>query len=250
MVAKTTAGSRRNEPRSAHMENDRIAIRGTVTRDPELSTTNRGKLYTRINVAADEVSVGGRDVNPQDHKYQNIVFWGVDAVDKVSEVKQGAQVSVSGEHVVRQAEGRDGQMRTFSEIHHASLSIDRPPRDKVAGVAIEMKGEVLYEPELKAVPGSTGKFYTVITIRPENGSDRVRAPFFGDDAVELARAVRKGAQVSLKGELVEREYTNREGVQTKGLEVQKASMHIFGKDREAASPEESRSRHHEQELGG
>ena len=78
------------------MDNERIAIRGTVTRDPELSTTPKGKIYTRINVAADEVTIGGNKVNASENKYQSVVFWGVDAVDKVKEVKQGAQVAVHG----------------------------------------------------------------------------------------------------------------------------------------------------------
>jgi single-stranded DNA-binding protein len=232
------------------MDNEQIAIRGTVTRDPELNTTSRGKIYTRINVAADEVTIGGSAVAAREHKYQSVVFWGVDAFDMVREVKQGAQVSVSGDRVVRQAEGRDGQMRVFSEIHHGSLSIDKQPREKVPGVAVEMKGQVAYEPELKAIPGSSGKFYTVITIRPDDGSDKVRAPFFGEDAVELARAVKKGSEVELKGELVEREYTNREGVQTKGLEIQKASMRVLEKGRSGERPTVTLPRQGEQELGG
>jgi single-stranded DNA-binding protein len=231
------------------MDNDRIAVRGTVTRDPELSTTSRGKIYTRINLAADQLTVADQEFDAQAHKYHSVVFWGVEALDKVREVKQGAQVSVSGDHVVRQVEGRDGQMRVFSEIHRPSLNVEKQPRDKGQGVAVELEGKVLYEPELKAVPGSLGKFYTVITVQPDNGTDRIRVPFFGDHAVELARAVRKGAPVSLKGELVEREYTNREGVQTKGLEIQKASMQLLekGQAMEASTAELPRNR--EQGLG-
>jgi single-stranded DNA-binding protein len=232
------------------MDNDRIAIRGTVTRDPELNTTSRGKLYTRINVAADEVTIGGNAVSAQDNKYQSVVFWGVDAVDMVKGLKQGAQVSVTGDRVVRQVEGRDGQMRVFSEIHHGLLAIDKQPRERSPGVAVEMKGQVVYEPELKAVPGSSGKFYTVITIRPENSTDKIRAPFFGDDAVELARAVKKGSEVELKGELVEREYTNRQGVQTKGMEIQKATMRVIDRGRAGERPTVTLPRQGEQELGG
>src|SRR5688572_24873266 len=58
------------------MDNERIAIRGTVTRDPELSTTPKGKIYTRINVAADEVTIDGNKMNASENKYQSVVFWG------------------------------------------------------------------------------------------------------------------------------------------------------------------------------
>src|SRR5688572_3734846 len=121
------------------MDNERISIRGTVTRDPELSTTPKGKIYTRINVAVDEVTIADRKMNPDEHKYQSLVFWGVDAVDKVAAVKKGAQVAVSGDRVVRQVEGRDGQMRVFSEIQRGALKIEKQPREKVQGIATEMK---------------------------------------------------------------------------------------------------------------
>ena len=209
------------------MDNERIAIRGTVTRQPELSTSPKGKIYTRINVAADEVTIGGNKVSPTENKYQSVVFWGVEAVDKVKEVKQGAQVAVTGQRVVRQAEGRDGQMRVFSEIHRGSLTIEKQPREKVQGVPVELKGEVLYDPELKAVPASPGKFYTVVTIRPENGAEKVRAAFFGDEALDLARSVKRGSQVLVKGEMVEREYINREGLTAKSLELQRADMRVL-----------------------
>jgi single-stranded DNA-binding protein len=235
------------------MDNERIAIRGTVTRDPELQTTNKGKIFTRVSLAADEVTIGDRALNikeVQENKYHSVVYWGVAALDKVAEVKQGARVAVVGDHVVRQAEGRDGQMRVFSEIHHGALTIEKGPREKIQGVPVEMNGEVLYDPELRVVPGSPGKFYTVITVQPENGSDRVRTPFFGEDAVELARAIRKGSQVSIKGEMIEREFTNREGVQSKGLEIQKASIRVLSKDRGVEQPNGEVARGEEQGLGG
>jgi single-stranded DNA-binding protein len=209
------------------MDNERIAIRGTVTRDPELNTTPKGKIYTRINVAADEVTIDGNKMDASENKYQSVLFWGIEAVDRVKEVKQGAQVAVTGQHVVRQAEGRDGQMRVFSEVHRGSLIVEKQPRERVKGVSVEIKGEVLYDPELKAVPGSTGKFYTVVTIRPENGGEKVRAAFFGDEALDLARLVRKGAQVLVRGEMVEREYKNRDGLPAKSLELQKADMRVL-----------------------
>ena len=188
----------------------------------------------------------------REHKYQSVVFWGVDAFDMVREVKQGAQVSVSGDRVVRQAEGRDGQMRVFLvNPPRVTSASTKQPREKVPGVAVEMKGQVAYEPELKAVPGSSGKFYTVITIRPDDGSDKIRAPFFGEDAVELARAVKKGSEVELKGELVEREYTNREGVpdQRTGNSEGEHAGAGQGTKRRAANRHASRGQG-EQELGG
>ena len=183
------------------------------------------------------------------HKYQNVVFWGVDAVDKVQELKQGAQVSVSGDRVVRQVEGKDGQMRVFSEIHRGNLTIEKQPREKIPGVPIEMKGEVLYDPELRALPGNAGKYYAVLTIRPNDGSDKVRAPFYGHKAMEIARSMRKGSEVSIKGELIEREYTTREGMQVKGLEIQKAILPSLEVARGKESPEAIRPQAAEEGLG-
>jgi single-stranded DNA-binding protein len=204
---------------------ERIAVKGTVTQEPKVGQTDKGKLYTRISIAADEVVIDGRKVKADANKWHTAVFWGVDAVDRANDVKQGAQISIEGDRKVRQAEGRDGKMREFSEIHHGSLQIERQPREKVSGVPVELKGEVLYDPELKAAAGRQGQYYTVLTIRPEqNNEEKVRAAFFGKDAMEVARSVRKGADVSLKGELVEREYTNNKGEQVRGVELLGAKM--------------------------
>jgi single-stranded DNA-binding protein len=228
-------------------KSERIAAKGTVTNEPKVNSTDKGKLYTRITIAADTVSIDGRPVKAEDHKWQTAVFWGVDAVDRVNEVRQGAVVSIEGDHKVRQVEGReDGKMREFSEIHHGALQIEKQPRERVAGVPVELKGEVLYDPELKGMAGRPGQFYTVVTVRPENTEDKVRAPFFGDEAVAIARSVRKGAEVSLKGELVQREYTNAKGVQTTGMELQKAEVRLPQKDR---TGERGTRREAEAELG-
>jgi single-stranded DNA-binding protein len=74
--------------------------------------------------------------------------------------------------------------------------------------------------------------------------DKVRAVFFGEEAMSLARTIHRGDKVALKGELVEKEYTNREGTPTKSLEVQKASMEVLDKGRSAVP-----SRDVEQGLG-
>lgn len=225
-------------------KNEGIAVRGFVTRDPELSRTERGKLYTRINIAADQVSIGESKVNPQENRFHTAVYWGVDAVDKVDQLKAGAEVSVSGEHVLRQFEGLDGTMKASSEIHRPELTLEKAPREKVQGVPVEMKGEVLYDPELRATARQS--FYTTVTIRPDNGGDKVRAAFFGDEAMKFARLLTKGARVEVKGELVEREYMNREGQPAKGLEIQKASLRTLEKDH---SMERPRERDADQGLG-
>jgi single-stranded DNA-binding protein len=224
------------------LASERIAIRGVVSRDPELNRTPKGKVFARVNLAVDEVQIDGKKENAGNYKWQTAVFWGVDAADKVAQLKAGTQVFVEGERVVRQYEGRDGQMRVSDEIHQAAVTVEKAPREKVAGVAIDMKGEVLYAPELKASTGS--KFYTTITIQPETGRDKVRAVFFGEEAMSLARTVHRGDKVALKGELVEKEYTNREGTPTKSLEVQKASMEVLDKGRSTGP-----SRDAEQGLG-
>jgi single-stranded DNA-binding protein len=232
-------------------KSERIVIRGVVSRDPELSRTDKGKLFTRVNVAADEVQIEGAKMNAQDHKWQNAVFWGVDAADQVAQLKAGAQVAIEGKRVVREYTGRDGQPKVSTEIHSPTLTLEKAPKERVEGVAVEMKGAVVYDPELKASSGN--KYYTMVTVQPENGTDKVRAVFFGDEAKDVARSVKKGMTIGLEGNLVEKEYTNREGVQTKGLEVQRASWTMEkATEKSVKQPpakQAARGRQNEQGLG-
>jgi len=146
------------------MDKSEISIRGTVAQKPELNRTSTGKVFTRINVAADEVSVDGQKIDAKENKWHSVVFWSADAVDMSTNVKQGPQVAVNGQQVIRQAESRvNGEMKTFSEIHRAQLTIEKEPKPRAKGVDVEMKGEVLYDPELKA--SANGKYYTTVTIR-------------------------------------------------------------------------------------
>ena len=213
---------------------ERIAIKGTITRDAAVSRTEKGKLFTRLNIAADEVTIGGRKVSAEEHKWQTAVFWGVDAVDK-GDLKKGTQVSLEGDRVLRPVEGHDKEMRTFSEIHHGDLKIEKLPRERPQGVPVNMTGEVLYDPELKATPRNS--YYTLVTIRPQDSSDKVRAVFYGAEAMEHARTVRRGAQVQISGQLVEQEYTNpRDGAQTKGYEIHKGELQLLDKQRATERP--------------
>jgi single-stranded DNA-binding protein len=205
-----------------------ISVVGTITRDAELGRTDRGKLYTRLHIAADEVTIDGQKADPAANKWQNAVFWGIDAKDKAS-LKQGTQVSITGERLVRQVERRDGSgMQTFAEIHRGELEVLKVPKERPPGVPIDMKAEVLYDPEFQST--ANGQFYTRVHLRPENGGEKMTATFWGQDAEDVARSLRKGAPVAVKGELVVREY-EKGGNPVKAFEVAKPKLEVLEQGR-------------------
>jgi len=93
-----------------------LEIRGTVAKDPELQFTASEKPFTRILIAADQVSRGTAKLDPDQNKWHYAVCWGDKAKEAVQTFKKGMDVQVTGEQRVAQYE-RDGRQFTSSELH-------------------------------------------------------------------------------------------------------------------------------------
>jgi single stranded DNA-binding protein len=108
---------------------DRMAVKGTVTEDPQLRETRDGKLVARLNVATKSAERNGQQVPGE--RWYTAVFWGQAAEDCVARTKKGTEVQVTGELVVREYEGKDGGGRRLSpEIHRPTLEV--PGREKAS----------------------------------------------------------------------------------------------------------------------
>jgi single-stranded DNA-binding protein len=165
------------------------------------------------------------------------VFWGLDAKKCVDEVKKGATVRLEGKKVVREY-AKDGELRMSHEIHRPrggklSLEVISAGREQHPGNPIEVKGIVKYDPELKMSPG--GKVYMRITVEASEvkldgqevdakSNQKQTAVFWEKAAENLAATVKRGMPVAIKGELVTREYEDREHNRKTGSEIHKAQL--------------------------
>ena len=93
-----------------------LEIKGTVAKDPELQFTASEKPFTRILIAADQVSRGTAKLDPEQNKWHYAVCWGDKAKEAVQTLKKGMDIHVTGEQRVAQYE-RDGRQFTSSELH-------------------------------------------------------------------------------------------------------------------------------------
>ena len=93
-----------------------LQIKGTVAKDPELQFTASEKPFTRILIAADQVSRGTQKLDPEQNKWHYAVCWGDKAKEAVQTFKKGMDVQVTGEQRVAQYE-REGKQFTSSELH-------------------------------------------------------------------------------------------------------------------------------------
>ena len=94
----------------------KIEVRGTVVRDPELRKTAAGKPWAKLSIAADEVTKNGEELDPQQHKWQTAVFWEKRAQEVAAEFRKGDNVQVSGKAVDREYADKTGTQRTAAEI--------------------------------------------------------------------------------------------------------------------------------------
>jgi single-stranded DNA-binding protein len=93
-----------------------LEIKGTVAKDPELHFTASETPFTRILIAADQVSRGTAKLDPEQNKWHYAVCWGDKAKEAVQTFKKGMDVQVTGEQRVAQYE-REGRQFTSSELH-------------------------------------------------------------------------------------------------------------------------------------
>jgi single-strand DNA-binding protein len=207
----------------------KIELRGTVTRDPEMKTTASGKTFMRMSVAADEVARDGESLDPKTNKWHTVLAW-----SNENEVRKGDQVRVAGQHVMRGYEDQAGTQKVASEIHNATVEVLQRGRAS-DGIPIEAAGTVVRDPELKTT--DSGKVLTRITIVASEvkmdgkavdaeANKWQTAVFWDQEAEDYARTVKKGAELRFTGEFVTREYTDREGTTRTAGEIRRASLEV------------------------
>jgi single-strand DNA-binding protein len=206
----------------------KIVASGRVVRDPECRRTSNNRWLTRVTVAADEVSRNGERIDPEKNKWQVAVFWGKEAEEVAQSIKKGALVRISGEEVSRQYEGNDGKMKETTELTAATVERLEPH--------MQVTGNLVRDPELKAVGRQNSPM-----LRISVAADEVKregelldpsqnkfhtAIFWGEQAVQYAKGLNKGARVELEGDLVTREY-EKDGIKKTAFEIHRGSLKVL-----------------------
>lgn len=221
----------------------RIEAKGIVVGDPELKRTPKGRILTKLTIAASEVARDGQQLDPEQNKWQTAVFWGLEAVDVAEKVKKGTEVRLAGDLVPREFTDKEGNQRTVSEIRNGSFEVLNPPKERQPGTPVELTGVVERDPDLLMT--QSGKVLTRVTVGVTDvqkgndhlaaGTDRVTAVFWEKTAKEFAQNLKKGTQVSLAGELVKREYQDKDGTTRTANEIPKGTLEVL--DRGKTNPQ-------------
>ena len=175
-----------------------VVIRGTVAQDIELKTTESGKTFVNVLVAAHHFERDGQKLDAEEHKWHRATFWNEKAEQAVAQLKKGTRIELSGDQHLAEYE-KDGATRTASEI--------RNPKYEVR--SIEIKGMVAKDPELRTT--EKGKVIARVLVAADEISKAGQkvdpaenkwhvALFFGDRAKEIAGELKKGMVVGLAGE--------------------------------------------------
>ena len=107
---------------------NKIFLLGRLTRDPEVRTTQSGKMVTSFTLAVDRH--GGGDVKTD---FINVVAWEKLAEVSGNNLAKGQRAMVEGRLQIRSYEGKDGQKRWVTEVIMQSVEfIDRRSGGAVA----------------------------------------------------------------------------------------------------------------------
>jgi single-stranded DNA-binding protein len=206
------------ELRNARFEVRSLELKGMVAKDPELRTTDKGKVIARVLLAADEISKAGQRLDPEQNKWHVALFFGDRAKEIAAELKKNMIVDVVGEHQVRTfTDKTTGEQREVSELVSPKVDIR----------SLEIKGTVAKDPELQFTANE--KPYTRILIAADQvtrGAEKLDpeqnkwhyAVCWGDKAKEAAKTFKKGMDVQVTGEQRVSQY-EREGRQFTSSEL-------------------------------
>ena len=110
---------------------NKIFLLGRLTRDPEVRTTQSGKMVTSFTLAVDRHG-GGKDSTD----FISVVTWEKLAEVSGNNLAKGQRAMVEGRLQIRGYEGKDGQKRWVTEVIAQSVEfIDR----RSGGVAAPSK---------------------------------------------------------------------------------------------------------------
>jgi single-strand DNA-binding protein len=101
---------------------NKVFLLGRLVRDPEIRTTQSGKMVTTFTLAVDRFG-GGKDNNAD---FISIVTWEKLAENCGNSLTKGQRALVEGRLQIRSFEGKDGQKRWVTEIIAQSVEfLDR-----------------------------------------------------------------------------------------------------------------------------
>ena len=184
-----------------------VVIRGTVAQDIELKTTESGKTFANVLVAAHHFERDGQKLDSEEHKWHRATFWNEKAEQVVAQLKKGTRIELSGDQHLAEYE-KDGATRSASEI--------RNPKYEVR--SIEIKGMVAKDPEIRTTEKGNVIARVLVAadqlskagqkLDPEQNKWHV-ALFFGDRAKEIAVELKKNMIVDIAGEHQVRTFTDK-----------------------------------------
>lgn len=112
---------------------NKVFLLGRLVRDPEIRTTQSGKMVTTFTLAVDRFG-GGRDNNAD---FITIVTWDKLAENCGNSLTKGQRALVEGRLQIRSFDGKDGQKRWVTEIVAQSVEFLERRSAGPAGPAAE-----------------------------------------------------------------------------------------------------------------
>lgn len=120
---------------------NKVFLLGRLTRDPEIRTTQSGKITTEFTLAVDRFP-GSKDAD-----FLKVVTWEKPAEACGNSLTKGQRALVEGRIQIRSFEGKDGQKRWVTEVIAQSVEFierraqqDAPPREATPGDAASQFG--------------------------------------------------------------------------------------------------------------
>jgi single-strand DNA-binding protein len=195
-----------------------VVIRGTVANDLDLRSTDSGRSFVNVRVAAYQMEQGGTRVDiTEDNKWHQATFWNEKAEQAVAELAKGSKIELTGNQKIVSYE-KDDATRTASEIRNPVYTVR----------SIELKGMVAKDPELHVTDNGTviGRVLVAADdvrkagqkLSPEENKWH-QAVFFGERAKAVTSELKKGMVVHLAGEHQVRSYDDKDGTARTASEI-------------------------------
>lgn len=121
---------------------NKVFLLGRLVRDPEIRTTQSGKMTTSFTLAVDRFGGGNNNAD-----FIQIVTWDKLAENCGNSLLKGQRALVEGRLQIRSYDGKDGQKRWVTEIVAQSVEfLDRKP--KASDPASQFGQDVALDEEL------------------------------------------------------------------------------------------------------
>lgn len=93
---------------------NKIFLLGRLTKDPDVTYTNSGKVVATFTLAVDRPNFG--DTSKKEADFISIVVWGKPAEAVGNNLVKGKRALVEGRLQIRSYDGKDGQKRWVTEV--------------------------------------------------------------------------------------------------------------------------------------